>query len=155
MNRDPIPTYFFALVVVRKGHRFLLVHEKKHGGLWFLPGGRVLPGECLDEAARRETFEETGLRVVVEGVLRVQHSPLVDGSTRCRVLFVARPQDDSPPRPAPDGDSLGAAWVSLDELDNYPLRGVEVREIFRYAASGPPVYPLDLLASEGEPLLRR
>ena len=155
MNREPIPTYFFALVVVRKGHRFLLVREKEHGGAWFLPGGRVRPGEHLDEAARRATHEATGLRVVVEGVLRVQHSPLVDGTMRCRALFVARPQDDAAPRDDPEDGAPLAAWVSLEELDDYPLRGVEAREFFRYVAGGPPIYPLDLLFSEGEPLLRR
>ena len=34
MPRNPIPTWFFALVVVRKGERFLLVHEAKHGQGW-------------------------------------------------------------------------------------------------------------------------
>src|SRR5437016_11527969 len=98
MAREPIPTWFFALVVVRSGHRYLLVHENKHGQLWYLPAGRVEPGESFIEAARRETLEETGVPVVLEGILRVEHSPLRDGSgARLRVLFVARPQDDTPP----------------------------------------------------------
>ena len=29
--RDSIPTWCFALVLVKRGHRFLLVHERKHG----------------------------------------------------------------------------------------------------------------------------
>ena len=51
MPRDPIPTWFFALVVVRQGDRFLLVHEAKHGQDWYLPAGRVEPGESLTDAA--------------------------------------------------------------------------------------------------------
>jgi phosphatase NudJ len=31
MARSAIPTWFFALVVVRKGDRFLVVQERKHG----------------------------------------------------------------------------------------------------------------------------
>src|SRR5262249_19177094 len=61
MPREPIPTWFFALVVVRKGNQFLVVHERKHGQLWYLPAGRAELGETLLEAARRETLEETGL----------------------------------------------------------------------------------------------
>ena len=41
MPREAIPTWFFAIVVVRRGDRFLLVHERKHGQLWYLPAGRV------------------------------------------------------------------------------------------------------------------
>ena len=47
MSRTPSATWFFALVVVRRGDRFLLVHERKHGQTWYLPAGRVEPGETL------------------------------------------------------------------------------------------------------------
>jgi phosphatase NudJ len=69
MPRAPIPTWFFALVVVRQGDRFLLVHEAKHGQGWCVPAGRVEPGESLFDAAVRETLEETGVPVVLDGVL--------------------------------------------------------------------------------------
>jgi phosphatase NudJ len=47
MARDPIPTWFFALTVVRRGQHFLLVHETKHEQLWYSPAGRAEPGEHL------------------------------------------------------------------------------------------------------------
>jgi phosphatase NudJ len=150
MARTPIPTYFFVLVAARLGHRFLLVHERKHGQLWYLPGGAVEPGESLAQAARRETLEESGVPVVLEGVLRIEHTPMPDGSVRCRVFFVARPEDDTPPKSAPDSESLGAAWVSLHELERFPLRSAEVREVFRAVASGALVLPLSCLAVEGD-----
>ncbi|MEQ8273168.1 MAG: hypothetical protein RMA76_11295 [Deltaproteobacteria bacterium] len=34
-GRKAIPSWFFSVVVVRLGHRFLLVHEKKHGQQWY------------------------------------------------------------------------------------------------------------------------
>ena len=98
MPRDPIPTWYFALVVVRQGNRFLLVHERKHGQGWYLPAGRVEPGEPLTQAAVRETQEETGVPVVLDGVLRVEHSPHSDGTARLRVFFVAHPKRDVPPK---------------------------------------------------------
>jgi phosphatase NudJ len=152
MARGPIPTWFFALVVVRREHRFLLVHENKRGQLWYLPAGRVEPGETFVAAACRETLEESGVPVELEGILRVEHSPLRDGSgARLRVVFVARPVDDTPPKSVADDESLEAAWVALEELDGYPLRGDEVREILEYVASGGPIYPLSLLQREGMP----
>jgi 8-oxo-dGTP pyrophosphatase MutT (NUDIX family) len=147
MAREPIPTWYFALVVVRLGQRFLVVHERKHGQLWYLPAGRVERGETLVEAAVRETREEAGIDIVVEGILRVQHTPDAHGA-RVRVVFVARPTSDAPPKQEPDGESLGAAWVTLDELARLPLRGDEVRELFAYVADGGAVYPLALLGSE-------
>lgn len=155
MARIPIPTWFFALVVVRLGRRFLLVKEAKHGETWYLPGGRVEPGERLVEAARREALEETGIPVVIEGVLRVEHTPLSEGAARCRVLFAARPENDTPPKSAPDEDSLGAAWVTLEELDRLALRGAEVKRILADVACGAQVFPLSLFGAEGEPLLPR
>jgi len=152
-DRSAIPTWFFSLVVVRRGARFLLVHERKHGQGWYLPAGRVEPGESLVDGAVRETLEETGVPVRVDGVLRVEHTPS-PGSARCRVFFSASPIDDRPPRSVPNEESLGAAWVGLDELHRYPLRGEEVREILSYVAAGGAVYPLSLLTPEGAPWAR-
>jgi phosphatase NudJ len=154
MSRLPLPTYFFALVVVRLGHRFLLVHERKHAQLYYLPAGRVEPGERLVDAARRETLEETGVPIELTGILRIEHSAIPEGAVRCRVFFLGHPCDDTPPKSQPDEDTLGACWVALDELDRYPLRGPEVRDIFEYVASGGTVYPLDLLQPEGAPWRR-
>src|SRR5580700_9630768 len=138
MARAPIPTWFFALVVVRDGERFLAVHEAKHGRLWYLPAGRVEPGETFASAALRETLEETGVPVVLEGILRVEHTPAPEGTARCRVIFLARPKDATPPKSVADSESLEARWVTLDELDRLPLRGEEVRELFSYVARGGP-----------------
>lgn len=150
--RVAIPTWFFAVVVVRKGDRFLLVHERKHGQLWYLPAGRVEPGESFFDAAVRETLEETGVPVRLDGVIRVEHSPSPDGSMRVRVIFTAHPIDDRPPRTTPDEESLGAAWVSMDELKRHPLRGNDVVELFRYVAGGGVVSPLSAVAFESDPL---
>ncbi len=68
-----------------------------------------------------------------------------------RVVFLAEPTDDTPPKTEPDDESLGAAWVALSELPNYTLRGDEVAELFEYVASGGAVYPPDLIRPEGPP----
>src|SRR5689334_6972461 len=99
MGREPIPTWFFALVVVRLGRRFLLVREgAKHDNTWYLPGGRTNVGETLIDGARREVLEESGVPVDIEGVLRIEHNPSPSGHTRARIFFLARPHDDTPPK---------------------------------------------------------
>lgn len=147
MPRDPIPTWFFALVLVRRGNQYLLVHERKFGQTWFLPAGRVEPGETLAEAARRETLEETGVPVVLTGVLRFEHSP-ASKSSRVRVIYLAEPADDTAPKSVPDDESLGAEWVRRDELDRYNLRSEIVREMIEYVEAGGTVFPLSVIGSE-------
>ena len=61
--------------------RVLLVRNI-HGftkGRYLLPAGRVNPGELPDHAAARETFEETHLRVEIEGLLGVRLWVMDDG----------------------------------------------------------------------------
>jgi phosphatase NudJ len=152
MPREPIPTWCFSVVVVRRGDRFLIVQERKHGQQWYVPAGRVERGETFEAAACRETLEESGISIRIVGLLRVEHSPTVAGA-RMRVVFLAEPTDDSPPKTVPDDESLGAAWVRLEDLSDYPLRGHEVRELFEYVASGGVVYPAAVLQPEGRPYL--
>ena len=66
-----------------------------------------------------------------------------------RVFVLARAVDDTPPKSVADEHSLEARWVTLDEVDALPLRGVEVREIVRAVLDGAFVAPRSLLAEEG------
>ena len=149
MARNPIPTWYFCLVVVRLKDRFLLVQECKHGQRWYLPAGRVEPGETFVEAAVRETLEESGIPIVVEGILRIEHTPYPDGTARVRFIFVAHPLDETPPKTTADEHSLGAAWFSLDELETLPLRGEHVHEMLEFVKNDAPIYPLKILTFEG------
>jgi phosphatase NudJ len=153
MARKSIPTWYFVLVVARYKDHFLMVHERKAGESWYLPAGRVEPGEDLIAAAQRETLEEAGVEVAINGVIRVEHSPRSDGTARVRVIFSATPRRDEPvPKSAPDEHSLEAAWVSLHQVDQLELRGDDVKEIFRYVEDGGTIYPLDVITHEGAPM---
>ncbi len=135
----------FAVAIVRKGHRFLLVQEKD--GTWYFPAGRLELGETFSKAAVRECMEESGVPVQLTGIYRVEHSPSREGA-RFRVLFAAHPLDDTPPRTVPTPDTLGARWVTLEEATGLPLRGVEVPAVMRASLGGAPVYPTRLLLPE-------
>lgn len=51
-----------AVVKNAEGSLLLIKRAKPpEAGCWTLPGGRVENGECLEEAAVREVYEETGL----------------------------------------------------------------------------------------------
>lgn len=57
------------MFVLDPGNRLLLVHERREIGSveshWITPGGGVEDGETLAEAAVREVYEETGLRIAL------------------------------------------------------------------------------------------
>lgn len=146
MPREPMPAWFYALVLVRREDRFLLVEEKDHGGGWYLPAGRVEPGESLFAAARREVREEAGLDVVLDGVYRVEHTALAGGGARVRVLLSAVPADDRAPKSEPDEHTLRADWFSPAAAAVLRMRSDEVMSLLELAASGPPA-PLSLVRS--------
>ena len=60
------PRQLVVAAVVRRGDTVLLCRrplEKRHGGLWEFPGGKVQPGETATQALERELDEELGLEL--------------------------------------------------------------------------------------------
>ncbi len=147
MARTPIPTWYFAMAVVRLGHRFLLTQERKYGSTWSIPGGRVEPGESLADACMREVLEETGVPVRLDGIVRLEHTPSSSG-TRVRVVFVGTPLDDTAPKAVPDEESLQARWLTIEEIAALPLRGSDLRALLESVAGGRAVFPMELLGRE-------
>eukprot|EP01133_Synstelium_polycarpum_P007325 gene7325-8529_t len=119
---------------------------------WWLPGGRVNTGENLQATAVRETKEESGIDVDIKGILRMEYSPNSKYS-RMRLIFYAEPlNEDQLPKSIPDYESVGAAYVSLQELDRMQLRGKEPKMWMRYLDNGGQIYPISLLTLENAPL---
>jgi ADP-ribose pyrophosphatase YjhB (NUDIX family) len=78
-----------ASVAVIENEEVLLVRRDDFK-VWVLPGGRVEPGESVAEAAIREVYEETGIRVKLTRLVGIYAMPRwIDNSHR--VVFTARP----------------------------------------------------------------
>jgi 8-oxo-dGTP pyrophosphatase MutT (NUDIX family) len=52
-----------AAILVLDAQDRLLMMKRSDNSCWGLPGGATEPGEIVEEAARRETLEETNLQV--------------------------------------------------------------------------------------------
>lgn len=60
-----------AGVLIFDDARRVLLQRRTDGGQWGIPGGAMNLGESLEEAARREVREETGLRLGTLAFVRV------------------------------------------------------------------------------------
>jgi ADP-ribose pyrophosphatase YjhB (NUDIX family) len=121
-----------AVAIIRDGAgRVLLVRQTYHreGDRWGPPGGWLTGGELPQEAAARETFEETGLRVRVGRVLAVASGPYGEIS----LAFECEIVGDTAFRPSDETDQL--AYFPVSDLPIMPgdtgtllLRAIEAQE---------------------------
>lgn len=107
-----------GLLVAAQG-AVLLQHRAtwSHGGdTWGVPGGARTSAETAEQAARRETVEETGLELAQLTVLD-QH--LADHGTWTYTTFVATVPTRLPV--VGDHESLDLRWVPVPAVTELPL----------------------------------
>lgn len=143
---SPILTWFYVIVIVRSSDRFLAVQESGHEQSWYLPAGKVKPGESFVRAAIRETKEESGISIRVNGIMRIEHLTSLDRRAKIRCLFLSSPIDNTPPKSEADIHSKRAEWLTIDELKELHLRHDEVIQILSDASQHRPIYPLSILS---------
>jgi 8-oxo-dGTP diphosphatase len=112
-------------VIIRRDDQIVLIRRAKEpsAGRWTFPGGAIELGESLQEAARREAWEETGLLVDVGEVAAVVDNVLRDNAGRVQyhyviVDFFARPVGGSL---QPDTDVSEARWARLSDLEGLDM----------------------------------
>ena len=117
----PRPAVTVDLVAfAREGDRLkVLLVRRKHdpfAGRWALPGGFVDMNEPVEDAARRELKEETGLEVGEINFLGVYSDPGRDprGRTISLVFYALIP--GPPPRPTGGDDAEDAAWLDAPDV---------------------------------------
>lgn len=104
-----------AVAVVRRGD-CVLIGPRPEGvplaGYWEFPGGKILSQETPADAATRECFEETGLRIRVSNTAAVVEHRYDHGTLRIHFLD-ALPVE---PQVAPLSPFR---WIPITELDEY------------------------------------
>lgn len=58
-------------IIYDENREKVLLTKRADNGLWCLPGGRMEPGETIEECCRREVFEETGLVIRTERLVGI------------------------------------------------------------------------------------
>ena len=122
-----IPLLGVGAVVLRRGKVLLVCRAQEPcKGEWTFPGGLVELGETLREAAERETYEETGIRIRAGEVLEVVDSLVKGTGGRLRFHYsivdvICRYISGSP---LPCDDVSEVAWVPVKEALKMSLAGV-------------------------------
>ena len=110
-----------AAIVVRE-NRVLMVRRRVGEGelLWQFPAGAIEAGESAEQAAARETEEETGLTVSVIKLLGERLHPKTH-----RMMSYTACEPVSGEAHVADAEELDAvAWVSLAEIPEYVPYGL-------------------------------
>ncbi|HEX6954448.1 MAG TPA: NUDIX domain-containing protein [Agromyces sp.] len=128
-------------VVTDPQGRVLLVRRARdpQRGRWSVPGGRVEPGESLEQAAAREVLEETGLRVELAGELWSVRIPAGPGREYQVHDFAATVAGGDL---APGDDAADVRWVAPAELHSLRLTD-HLTDHLRRAGVVPPLPHLD------------
>ncbi len=125
-NPSAHPITVIAAVIARDG-RYLVGRrpdEKRHGGLWEFPGGKVDAGESWLEATGRELGEELGMGVAAMGNLLLTVGD--EGSSY--VIHFLEVHASGDPLPT---EHTAVGWYTPDELAELPLAPADARFVSR------------------------
>ncbi len=119
MSYPKTPLLAVDCVVVDPGRGVLMVRRKNppYKGYLALPGGFVEIGETVEQAARRELAEETGLEATKLSLVGVYSKPDRDprGHT-CSIAFLATVEAKAEPRAGDDAEAV--AWIkNIDDVE--------------------------------------
>jgi 8-oxo-dGTP diphosphatase len=111
--------------VVFKDNKVLLIRRAKPPakGLWAIPGGSVNLGETLQQAAERETLEETNLTIqATKPVFTFEVIEKDDNNqVRFHYVIIDLVADYISGIPLPGDDADEVRWVSSKELKNLDI----------------------------------
>lgn len=111
--KNPVPTV--DVLIAQPGLGIVLVRRRNDPPGWALPGGFVDYGESLEQAARREALEETGLHVELRELLGLWSDPERDPRLHTiTAVFVA--VTDSPEALCGGDDASEARFFALQAL---------------------------------------
>jgi len=131
-------------VVLRRDEVLLIRRAKApRAGQWSIPGGVQRVGETIQEAARREVREETGVEIEVREIVAVVDSIGRDaaGAVEYHYTLIDVGAEWRAGEARAGDDASEVAWVRLDRLEPYGLWRETVRVILlaaeRRADTGP------------------
>jgi len=121
-------------VIQNKDGKFLIVRERER---WQAVGGRLDPGEKLEDGLRRETEEETGITDLEIGkVIHVDEwfaKPEGELKHIVALFFLCKTKSNNVKL---SEEHQEFAWVTIDELDSYgDILEKEIKQAILFASA--------------------
>ena len=133
--------------LIVRNNKILMVKEakKKCYGQWNFPAGHVDELEKITDAAIRETYEETGCKVKLTGVLPICSVDMNNGETLVMVRFTADILEEN--IKFDTEEILDVKWLNIEEVKNMrekELRGWDTSIQFIRDFEENKIYPLEI-----------
>jgi 8-oxo-dGTP diphosphatase len=129
------PHKIIGVAVIWNNQEQILIDRRRPkgamGGLWEFPGGKIEPGETIQECIQREISEELGIVIEVgEHLITIDHT-----YTDLRVTLTVHHCRHLTGVPQPlESDEI--RWVSLEELEKFTFPKANIQIIAALKGTG-------------------
>lgn len=147
-NGTPVVVQTGASIIVEDGQGRILMQQRSDDGNWSYPGGRVEIDETVEDAARREVREESGLTVGALELLGVFSGTELDhiypdGNEVWGIDIVYISRDYRGTLSRPDGEAARVGFFPINALPT-PISPMNARQLEAYLALRRPAADLPL-----------
>ncbi|MEM6452200.1 MAG: A/G-specific adenine glycosylase [Cyanobacteria bacterium P01_D01_bin.105] len=119
-SRQPLPQKTIGVAVITDKQGNILIDRRKQegllGGLWEFPGGKIEPGETMEQCVSREIKEELGIEIEVGSKLITIDHAYTHFKVTLNVFNCKHLSGDPQPIECDE-----VKWVTLDEISDYPF----------------------------------
>lgn len=116
----PLPQKNIGVAVIRNAEGLILIDRRLEegllGGLWEFPGGKIEPGETVQECIEREVREELDIAIAIDEHLITLNHAYTHFKVNLQVYLCTYVSGE--PKPL---ESQELRWVTLTEIDEFPF----------------------------------
>ena len=119
-SKKPVPHKKIGVAVIADAQGHILIDRRKQegllGGLWEFPGGKIEPGESVEDCVKREIKEELGIEIEVGSRLITLDHAYTHFKVTLNVFNCTHLSGEPQPIECDE-----VKWVTLDEIEDYPF----------------------------------